>query len=52
MVAKLAIAQIVHKFRFVRCEKTKVPLKFRTGVVILIAKDVAVGVEKKVANSY
>lgn len=48
MEAKLAIVKIVQKFEFVRCEKTKVPLEFKPGAGLLMAKDVTVKVLKRV----
>ena len=45
MEAKTAIVRIVKKFKFVRSENTKVPLKFNKMKKFLQATDVTVGVE-------
>jgi cytochrome P450 family 3 subfamily A len=47
MEAKLALAQIVRKFKFVRSAKTEVPLKFKTVTPLCAAKSIIVGIEKR-----
>lgn len=44
---KLSLIHSVHSVQFVPVEKTKVPLEFCTGIGILTAKDVTVGVRQR-----
>jgi len=47
MEAKLCLAQIVRRFRFVRSAKTEVPLRFKTVTPLTAAKSIIVGIEKR-----
>jgi cytochrome P450 len=47
MEAKLALAQIVRRFKFVRSAKTEVPLKFLPLTPLCAAKSVIVRIEKR-----
>ena len=45
--AKLALAKIIHKFKFTKVSKTDVPIKFNNGRGILQANRIIVGIEKR-----
>ncbi len=47
MEAKLCLAHIVRRFRFVRSAKTAVPLQFKTVTRLCSAKSVIVGIQKR-----
>lgn len=47
MEAKLALVKVLRNFEFSRCEKTKVPLEFKSGVGFLMAKEITVKVQRR-----
>lgn len=47
MEAKLALVKVLRNFEFLRWEKTKVPLEFKSGVDFLMAKDITVKVQRR-----
>ncbi|XP_054166701.1 cytochrome P450 3A14-like [Oppia nitens] len=47
MEAKLALVQIVRRFRFFRSQQTAVPIEFRTVTRMCSAKQLVVGIEKR-----
>lgn len=44
---KLSLLHSIHSVQFVPTEKTEVPLKFLTGMGLLIAKDITVGIRER-----
>ena len=45
--AKLGLAKIIPKYKFVKCANTKVPLEFFPNRLLLAAKNIVIGVERR-----
>ena len=45
--AKLGLARIIPKYKFVKCANTKVPLEFFPSRLLLAAKNIVIGVERR-----
>ena len=45
--AKLGLAKIIPKYKFVKCANTKVALEFFASRLLLAAKNIVIGVERR-----
>ena len=48
---KLALVKIISQFRYVKSDKTEVPLQFLSGIAAIAAKNVIVRVERRTWES-